>query len=139
MQMLHSGGHVLQQQIQKGDGGHGLHYHHGPGNDDGIVPSPDADLPAAAVLKQGCLGTGNGGSGFEGNSYQKIAAVADSAQDPAGMIGGFCAQFNNQTNATLAAVYAHSAIADELGQQQYVVLPHQISQKLPNFMKQYEN
>lgn len=32
----------------------------------------------------------------------------------AGMIGGFTAQFNNKSEAVLAAVYTHSAIADEL-------------------------
>lgn len=57
----------------------------------------------------------------------------------AGMIGGFMAQFDNQENAVLAAVYAHSAIADELAQSQYVVLPHQISHALPMFMKRYAN
>ena len=57
----------------------------------------------------------------------------------AGMIGGFTAQFENQQNAVLAAVYTHSAIAEELAQSQYVVLPHQISQALPSFMKRYAN
>lgn len=57
----------------------------------------------------------------------------------AGMIGGFTAQFENKQNAVLAAVYTHSAIAEELAQSQYVVLPHQISQALPSFMKRYAN
>ncbi len=52
----------------------------------------------------------------------------------AGMVGGFTAQFENQTTAVLAAVYAHSAIADKLAEKQYVVLPHQISEALPKFM-----
>ncbi|BAP85367.1 carbohydrate kinase [Paucilactobacillus hokkaidonensis JCM 18461] len=57
----------------------------------------------------------------------------------AGMIGGFTAQFSDSIQATLAAVYAHSAIAEKLAETQYVVLPHQISQSLPKFMKQSVN
>ncbi|KRL23577.1 NAD(P)H-hydrate dehydratase [Lentilactobacillus kisonensis] len=56
----------------------------------------------------------------------------------AGMIGGFTAQFNNKSEAVLAAVYTHSAIADELAKKQYVVLPHQISEALPTFMLQHQ-
>lgn len=55
----------------------------------------------------------------------------------AGMIGGFTAQFNDFTNAILSAVYLHSAIADDLAQSQYVVLPHQISARLPEYMHRY--
>ncbi|WP_341778122.1 NAD(P)H-hydrate dehydratase [Levilactobacillus sp. HBUAS70063] len=56
----------------------------------------------------------------------------------AGMVGGFVAQFANATDAVLAAVYSHSAIAEELAQHQYVVLPHQIIDELPRFMKEHE-
>lgn len=57
----------------------------------------------------------------------------------AGMVGGFCAQFANQDNAVLAAVFSHSAIANQLAQSQYVILPHQISQQIPQFMAKYAN
>lgn len=56
----------------------------------------------------------------------------------AGIIGGFVAQFDDVEKAVLAAVYSHSAIADELAKNQYVVLPHQISEALPTFMKKNE-
>ncbi len=56
----------------------------------------------------------------------------------AGMIGGFCAQFDNLRNAVAAAVYAHSDIADRLAQDQYVVLPTQIIKFIPQYMKQHE-
>jgi len=55
----------------------------------------------------------------------------------AGMVGGFLAQFDDFTNAILSAVYLHSAIADDLAQTQYVVLPHQISAQLPKYMHDY--
>lgn len=57
----------------------------------------------------------------------------------AGMIGGFTAQFSNKTDAVLAAVYAHSAIADQLALHQYVVLPTQIIHELPVFMKTHQS
>ncbi|WP_295776333.1 NAD(P)H-hydrate dehydratase [uncultured Limosilactobacillus sp.] len=55
----------------------------------------------------------------------------------AGMVGAFTAQFRTDyQKSTLAAVYAHSAIAEELAANQYVVLPTQISAQLPQFMHQ---
>lgn len=56
----------------------------------------------------------------------------------AGMVGGFVAQFHPTVPAVCAAVYSHSAIAEELAQTQYVVLPSQIATRLPQFMKQHE-
>ena len=68
-----------------------------------------------------------------GSAAQAVGGMGDTL---AGMVGGFTAQFRkNITNAALAATYAHSAIADEIAEQQYVVLPHQISHALPGFMK----
>lgn len=55
-----------------------------------------------------------------------------------GMIAGFCAQFDDEKNATLAATYLHSLIAHELSKTQYVTLPHKISQQIPYYMKKYE-
>ena len=55
----------------------------------------------------------------------------------AGMVGAFPAQFRTDyPKSALAAVYAHSAIAEELAANQYVVLPTQISAQLPQFMHQ---
>ncbi|WP_137598116.1 NAD(P)H-hydrate dehydratase [Paucilactobacillus kaifaensis] len=70
-----------------------------------------------------------------GTPAQAIGGMGDTL---AGMIGGFAAQFSDSIQATLAAVYAHSAIAEELAANQYVVLPHQISHQLPTFMKKHE-
>lgn len=70
-----------------------------------------------------------------GGPYQATGGMGDTL---AGMIAGFCGQFNSSYEAaTLAAVYAHSAIAEELAQSQYVVLPTQISAALPAFMKRF--
>lgn len=68
-----------------------------------------------------------------GSAAQAIGGMGDTL---AGMVGGFTAQFRTDiTKAALAATYAHSAIADQIAESQYVVLPHQISQALPAFMK----
>lgn len=57
----------------------------------------------------------------------------------AGMIAGFLAQFDDKEAAICAAVYLHSLIGEALGTEQYVVLPTEISQNLPYYMKQFEN
>ena len=73
-----------------------------------------------------------------GGPYQATGGMGDTL---AGIIAGFTAQFKTATlsDTVLAAVYIHSAIADELAKTQYVTLPTQISQALPTFMKKYAN
>ena len=54
----------------------------------------------------------------------------------AGMIAAFVAQFPTDLFASVAAaIYLHSAIADELAQEAYVVLPSAISKAIPKWMK----
>ncbi|MGB2574601.1 NAD(P)H-hydrate dehydratase [Leuconostoc citreum] len=71
-----------------------------------------------------------------GGPYQATGGMGDTL---AGIIAGFAAQFflASLSDVVLAAVYSHSAIADELAKTQYIVLPTQISQQLPKFMKYY--
>ena len=71
-----------------------------------------------------------------GGPYQATVGMGDTL---AGIIAGFAAQFflASLSDVVLAAVYSHSAIADELAETQYIVLPTQISQQLPKFMKHY--
>ena len=71
-----------------------------------------------------------------GTPAQAVGGMGDTL---AGMVGGFTAEFHQDvTNAVLAAVYAHSAIAEKIAESQYIVLPHQISRALPTFMKKME-
>lgn len=71
-----------------------------------------------------------------GTPAQAVGGMGDTL---AGMVGGFTAEFSsNPLKATLAAVYAHSAIAEQIAKNQYIVLPHQISRSLPTFMKKME-
>ena len=55
----------------------------------------------------------------------------------AGMITGFLAQFEKNTDTIGAAVYLHSLIGDALAEKNYVVLPTAISEALPHYMKKY--
>ncbi|MGX7091939.1 NAD(P)H-hydrate dehydratase [Hutsoniella sourekii] len=55
----------------------------------------------------------------------------------AGMIAGFLGQpYQSADQAILSAVYLHSYIAETLAEKQYVVLPSQISEQIPYYLKQ---
>lgn len=90
-----------------------------------VVKSHRTEIYTADATYQNPLGTPAQATGGMGDTL-------------AGMIGGFVAQFHPTDPAVCAAVYTHSAIAEELAQTQYVVLPSQIAATLPTFMKQHE-
>ena len=72
-----------------------------------------------------------------GGPYQATGGMGDTL---AGIIAGFSGQFRTSLEqAVLAAVYVHSAIADDLARERYVVLPTQISAEIPKFMHDYAN
>ncbi|USS86538.1 NAD(P)H-hydrate dehydratase [Fructilactobacillus cliffordii] len=75
---------------------------------------------------------------FQNTTGTPAQATGGMGDTLAGIISGFVAQFQSVDDAVLAAVYTHSAIADQLAQQQYVVLPHQISEDLPHFMHEHQ-
>ncbi|MET3558301.1 hydroxyethylthiazole kinase-like uncharacterized protein yjeF [Streptococcus rupicaprae] len=71
-----------------------------------------------------------------GGPYQATGGMGDTL---AGMIAGFVAQFQEDFFETVAAAtHLHSAIADQLAQDAYVVLPSQISREVSRAMKQIE-
>ncbi|WP_208421953.1 NAD(P)H-hydrate dehydratase [Latilactobacillus fragifolii] len=61
-------------------------------------------------------------------------ATGGSGDTLTGIIAAFCGQFGTSYQTICAAVYTHSAIADELAKTQYVTLPSQIIQTLPHYM-----
>ena len=69
-----------------------------------------------------------------GGPYQAIGGMGDTL---AGMITGFLAQFASigSYKAVTVAVWLHSAIADNLAENAYVVLPTRISKAIPSWMK----
>lgn len=52
----------------------------------------------------------------------------------AGILAGFVAQFGLNDKTVCAAVYAHSAVAEEVAKRNYVVLPSMLIQALPAYM-----
>lgn len=71
-----------------------------------------------------------------GGPYQATGGMGDTL---AGMIAGFAGQFRQASlyERVAVATHLHSAIAQELAQEQYVVLPTEISNCLPKVMKRY--
>ena len=69
-----------------------------------------------------------------GGPYQATGGMGDTL---AGMIAGFAGQFPhvNLYERVVVVTHLHSAIAQELAQENYVVLPTSISQHIPLFMK----
>ena len=69
-----------------------------------------------------------------GGPYQATGGMGDTL---AGMIAGFAGQFRQASlyERVVVATHLHSAIAQELAQEHYVVLPSQISYEIPKTMK----
>ena len=69
-----------------------------------------------------------------GGPYQATGGMGDTL---AGMIAGFAGQFQQVSlyQRVVAATHLHSAIAQELAQENYLVLPTEISKLLPKTMK----
>ena len=69
-----------------------------------------------------------------GGPYQATGGMGDTL---AGMIAGFAGQFHQVSlyERVVVATYLHSAIAQELAQENYLVLPTEISKALPKTMK----
>ena len=72
-----------------------------------------------------------------GGPYQATGGMGDTL---AGMIAGFAGQFPqaNLYDRVTVATYLHSAIAQELAEDNFVVLPTTISQHIPAFMKKIQ-
>ena len=71
-----------------------------------------------------------------GGPYQATGGMGDTL---AGMIAGFAGQFEQVSlfERVTAATYLHSAIADELAKEVYVVLPTELSQRISTWMKNF--
>ncbi len=72
-----------------------------------------------------------------GGPYQATGGMGDTL---AGMIAGFAGQFPQASlyERVTVATYLHSAIAQELAEDNFVVLPTTISQHIPAFMKKIQ-
>lgn len=72
-----------------------------------------------------------------GGPYQATGGMGDTL---AGMVAGFAGQFPQASlyERVTVATYLHSAIAQELAEDNFVVLPTLISQQIPAFMKKIQ-
>ena len=72
-----------------------------------------------------------------GSPAQATGGMGDTL---AGMIAGFLAQFKKDCfNSISAASYLHSRIAHDLAKENYIVLPSQIIEFIPKYMKEFES
>ncbi len=70
-----------------------------------------------------------------GSPAQATGGMGDTL---AGMLAAFAGQFSPLEEALASAHFLHSYIADQLAQEAYVVLPSQITQAIPRYMKEFE-
>ena len=59
-----AGAHAHQEEVSHREGGHGLHHHNGPGDDDRVVPAPDGELQVVSLPVHRVLLPGDGGVGL---------------------------------------------------------------------------
>lgn len=72
-----------------------------------------------------------------GGAYQATGGMGDTL---AGIIAAFVGQFKgNPIKSVMAAVYAHSAVAEQMAQYSYVVKPSFIADGMGNFMAQVQS
>ena len=73
-----------------------------------------------------------------GGPYQATGGMGDTL---AGMITGFAGQFPQVSlyERVVVATYLHSAIAEDLSKEAYVVLPTTISKEIPKWMKKWSD
>lgn len=90
-----------------------------------VLKSHRTEIYSAKAVYQNPIGTPAMATGGMGDTL-------------AGIITGFLAQFPDKEAAICGAVYLHSLIGEVLGAKCFVVLPTEISQLLPVYMKKYE-
>lgn len=95
------------------------------------------EMDAIIVLKKSRTEIYYGEEVWQNTAGNPAMATGGMGDTLAGMIAGFVAQFDNDKQAVLSAVYLHSYIADELAKTQYVTLPTHIIKQIPSTMKEF--
>ena len=85
--MIHSCPHIGQHQVQYGQGCHAFYNHDCAGNDDRIVASLDLQRTFNMVTANGLLWLKDGWSWLDMSAQKDGRAVADAAQNTAGVVG----------------------------------------------------
>ncbi|MGF3142325.1 NAD(P)H-hydrate dehydratase [Facklamia sp. P12945] len=71
-------------------------------------------------------------SNIPGNAGMAIGGMGDTL---AGMISGLMGQSSSPLGAVLIAAYMHTAIANQINQKEFIVLPSRLIKQIPEFMK----
>lgn len=71
---------------------------------------------------------------FVNTTGSAAMATGGSGDTLSGIVAAFVGQFGRHSETVCAAVYTHSAVADELAASQYVALPSHVIAALPAFM-----
>lgn len=99
--------------------------------------SKAVDMDAVIVLKKSRTEVYYGEEVWQNTTGNPSMATGGMGDTLAGMIAGFVAQFDDDKEAVLSAVYLHSYIADELAKHQYVTLPSHVIQEISKTMKDF--
>ena len=87
MKILYTGSHIYQHSIQQGNGGHRFHNNNGSRHNDRVVSSFDRNFNIFPLVIDSLLFAENRWCRLHMGAEKNRGAVADAAQDAAGMIG----------------------------------------------------
>ena len=93
-----------------------------------------AKLPGIVVVKAHRTQVFAGEVTYCNSAGSPAMATGGSGDTLTGILAAFIGQFGFSHQTVAAAVYTHSAVADELARDQYVALPSQVIAALPTFM-----
>ncbi|WP_179396297.1 NAD(P)H-hydrate dehydratase [Lacticaseibacillus absianus] len=93
-----------------------------------------AQLPGTVIVKGHRTRIFSPTASYENPLGTPAQATGGSGDTLAGILAAFIAQFGYRDASVCAAVYAHSAIAEQLAKTQYVALPTRVIASLPTYM-----
>lgn len=92
-------------------------------------------LQATIVLKSDQTEVYTGSQVYRNHGGNPGMAVGGMGDTLAGMISGFLKQYSDFSQAVSSAVFIHSYIGDLIYQDNYIVLPHQVIDRIPQTLK----
>lgn len=93
-----------------------------------------AKLPGVVIVKSHRTQVFAGRDVYRNSAGSAAMATGGSGDTLTGILAAFIGQFGYHSRVIAAAVYTHSAVADELAANQYVALPSQVIKALPAYM-----
>ncbi|WP_461215212.1 NAD(P)H-hydrate dehydratase [Lacticaseibacillus sp. GG6-2] len=93
-----------------------------------------AKLPGVVIVKSHRTQVFAADDAYRNSVGSAAMATGGSGDTLTGILAAFIGQFGYHSRVIAAAVYTHSAVADELAATQYVALPSQVIAALPAYM-----